>query len=81
MSGLLRPRSTSTIVTTMINYVITGVRVADINIPMSKYYITCKHYKTFIMINTIVVTMLGGIMDGLTKLIPYTYVITNCEIT
>ena len=67
VAGILSPRYTSTIVTTMINCTIVRGRVNFLKRPMFTSSITYRHFKTFILWNTIIITMVGGIMAGLTR--------------
>ena len=81
IAGLVRPISTSNIVTTLIKSVIAIGRVSDLKIPMSTSSITHRNSKTLKLWNTIIVTMAGGIMSGLSRQIYKTSITTNREIT
>ena len=81
VSVFFRPRFTSTIVTTNLNSTIVRGRLAGLNKSMSTYSINHRHFKNFIIINTIVVIMVGGRMAVITRPISYTSITTYSEIT
>ena len=94
LAGIWWPRSTSTnIFSTIIRriiagikipksttYVITWVIVPSLNIPMSTTFLTQINCKTFFFRTSIVVvTIVRGRMDGLTRPISYTSITTHRE--
>ena len=85
LAGILRPISTSyistTLITMMINYTIARGRVAVLLRPKSTSSIACRHSKTSIIVNTIVVTMVQGWMDDLSRPISKTSINTHVEIS
>ena len=82
--GILIPLSTSTIVTTsiitMINSMVAIIRVNGLKRPISTSFITRIYSKIFIIINTIIITMVEGIMAGLSRPISKTSITTHLEI-
>ena len=67
VAGLLRPISTFKIVNIIINYLIARVIVAGLKITISTSSVTRRHFKTFIIINTIIGKMVRGIMASLAR--------------
>ena len=67
VDGILRPISPYIFVATIINSVIARLRVYGLKINIPKSYITCRHCKNSVIINTNVFNMVGGIIYGLTR--------------
>ena len=59
--------STFKIVNIIINYLIARVIVAGLKITISTSSVTRRHFKTFIIINTIIGKMVRGIMASLAR--------------
>ena len=67
VDGLLGPRPTSTNITNMIISAVTSGRVAGLKIPMSTSSITHRYFKTFVIRNYVILTTVGGRMNGLMR--------------
>ena len=78
---MFRPRSASKIVTTVIKSTITRGILAGLNRPLSMSSIKCRHFKTFILQNKIIVKIVGVRMSGLTTPISKTSITIHHEIT
>ena len=83
VASILRPTSTSTIVTTsitsIINSTITRGRMSGIKITISNSSINNRHYNNLIIINTIVIKIVGGGISGLLRNISKTSITTNIK--
>ena len=80
VQGLLRPIPTSSLFTTLITTTIKSIIVREILdgllTHISNFYITKRHFNTYIIRNNIVIKMVGGKMAGISRLIYKTHITT-----
>ena len=65
----------------MTNYMIARIGVTGLKRPMSTSFINYRHFMTFIIRDTIVIEITGGILSGLFRQIYKPFINTNLEIT